>query len=247
MSDAVDPMRQVVHRSPPLGLLAGVFVSLFVASLGANVLMTSGTPYPRPYDPIDHLQAYYTQFPNVMSVVAFLQFGASIPLGLFTATAVSRLLFHRITVAGVHIALFGGIAASLFLGMSALATWTLSQPGVATDPGAMRVASLFAFATGGFGHTAALGLLLAGVSVPALAFGVMPRWAAWFGLIVAAVAELSSIGMLITAASPLLPLARFPALVWLVVAGFSIPNARLEAESPPRRGVQQTRDGSRVM
>jgi hypothetical protein len=240
MTDSLDPAYELVHRSPPLSLLAGVFVALFLASVGATFLMTGGAAYPIPYKPIDQLQDYYTRFPDVMRVVAFLQFGASIPLGLFTATVVSRLLFHRITVAGVHIALFGGIAASLFMGISALATWTLSQPGVASDAGAMRVASLLAFATGGFGHTAALGLLLAGVSVPALAFGIMPRWAAWFGLIVAVIAEVSSISMLVTAASPLLPLARFPALVWLLVAGFTIPKARVETQSSGS-GIQRTR------
>lgn len=126
----------------------------------------------------------------------------------------------------VYIALFGGIAAAVFMGVSSLATWALSQPGVATDTGAMRAVSLLAFATGGFGHTATLGLLLAGVSVPSLAFGLMPRWVCWFGLIVAAIAELSVISMVFPAASILLPLGRFPALVWLIAAGFTIPKRR---------------------
>jgi hypothetical protein len=118
----------------------------------------------------------------------------------------------------------------MFMAVSSLATWALSQPGVAADTGAMRAVQLFAFATGGFGHTATLGLLLAGVSVPSLAFGLMPRWACWFGLIVAAIAELSSISMLLPAASPLLPLGRFPALIWLIVAGFSIPKKRVATD-----------------
>lgn len=101
-----------------------------------------------------------------MRVVSFLQFGASIPLGLFAATVVSRLLFHRVNAAGVRIAQFGGTAASIVLGVSSLATWVLSQPGVATEKGALRAVELLAFATGGFGNAAATGLLLAGVSVP---------------------------------------------------------------------------------
>jgi hypothetical protein len=189
--------------------------------------MTDFAPYPVPYNPVPRLQDFYTEFPAAMRVVAFLQLSASIPLGLFTATIVSRLRFHRITAAGVHIALFGGVAAAIFLGLSAIATWILSQPAVATDVGAMRVASLLAFASGGFAHTATLGLLLAGVSVPSLAFGLMPRWICWFGLLIAAVAELSLISMLLPAASPLLPLARFPALVWLIAAGLAMPKTRI--------------------
>jgi len=226
MSERIVELDGPVHRSPPLGVLAVVFVALFVSSMAANFIMTGGAPYPIPYNPIPTLQDYYTRFPNVMRVVSFLQFGASIPLGLFTATVVSRLLFHKIKVAGVHIALFGGIAASVFLGVSALATWTLSQPGVATEVGAMRVAQLLAFAAGGVGHTVTLGLLLAGVSVPSLFTRLMPRWLSWAGLIIAGICVLSFFSMLLQSVSLLLPLGRFPAYLWLIAAGFSIPKTR---------------------
>jgi len=43
------------------------------------------------------------------------------------------------------------------------------------------------------------------------------------GLIVAAVAELSSLGLVFRPAMILLPLARFPALVWIVCAGALLP------------------------
>jgi hypothetical protein len=227
MANPVDTSGDVVHRSPPLGVLAVVFVALFIVSVATNFLMTDFAPFPVPYDPIEQLQDYYTRFPNAVRVVSFLQMGASIPLGLFSVVIVSRLLFLRINVAGVHIALFGGVAAAVFLGLSALGTWIVSQPGVATDTGAMRVASLLAFASGGFAHTATLGLLLAGVSVPSLAFGLMPRWICWLGLVVAVIAELSLISMVFPVASPLLPLARFPALVWMIAAGFAMPKRRM--------------------
>jgi hypothetical protein len=227
MADPIDTSEDVVHRSPPLGVLAVVFVVLFMASVAANFLMTDFAPYPVPYNPIQQLKDYYTRFPNALRAVSFLQMSASIPLGLFAVVMVSRLSFLRINVAGVHIALFGGLAAAVFMMMSALGAWVVSQPGVATDTGAMRVASLLAFGSGGFAHTATLGLLLAGVSVPSLAFGLMPRWISWFGLVVAAIAELSLISMVFPVASPLLPLARFPALIWLVAAGFAMPKRRI--------------------
>src|SRR5205823_6202231 len=97
-----------------------------------------------------------------------------------------------------------------FLGLSALSFWVLSQPGVASDMGAMRVAQLLAFASGGFGHTVPLGLLLAGVCVPSLAFGLLPRWLAWVGLVLAAICALSALVMVFPVLSPLLPLGRLP-------------------------------------
>jgi hypothetical protein len=214
------------HRSPPMGMVALIYVTLFLAGMVVTSVMTGGAPYPVPYQPILDIQAYYTRFPDVIRIGSFFQFGASIPLGLFTATVVSRLQFHRINVAGVHVALFGGIAASLLLAVSALTNWTMSQPGIATDAGALRSMELLAFATGGFGNVAATGLLLAGVSVPCLFVGLMPRWACWLGLVIAGIAEVSTLSMIFPALSILLPLGRFPSFIWMLVAGFTIPKQR---------------------
>jgi hypothetical protein len=230
MINGLQDNRSDIHRSPPLGIVAIVFVALFAASIVATFAMTGFAPYPTPYTPVAQLQEYYAQFPQALRVAAFLQFGASIPLGIFTATAVSRLEFHRIDVAGVTIALFGGVAAAIFLGVSALSTWALSQPGVVADTAAMRAVQLVGFATGGFGHTTTLGLLLAGISVPCLAFRLVPRWVPWSGLAIAGIALLSVLGMLFPALSVLLPLGRFPAYFWLIAAGLTIPRKRSHDE-----------------
>jgi hypothetical protein len=187
--------------------------------------MTKGAPYPIPYHPIDEIQAYCVRFTEVMRIASFLQFGASI-LGLFAATVVSRLQFHRVTVAGVQIALFGGLSASLFLAVSSLGTWVLSQSGIAIEAGAMRTVELLAFATGGFGNVAATGLLLAEVSVPALFWKLMPSWACWFVLVVAGIAEVSTISIVFPSLSVLLAVARFASLIWVLTAGFTMPKNR---------------------
>jgi hypothetical protein len=220
------------HRSPPPLIVAIVFVALFAASIAANVIMTNGSPYPTPYTPIPQLLDYYAKFSDAIRIAAFLQFGAMMPLGIFAATIVSRLLFHRVKVARVYLALFGGMAAAIFLGVSSLAAWTLSQPGVANETGAMRAIQLFAFATGGFGHVTTLGLFLAGVSVPSLAFNLMPRWIGWTGLILAAICVISVFSMLFPAISFLLPIGRFPAYLWLIAVGFTLPNKRKNGNLP---------------
>jgi hypothetical protein len=73
-----------------------------------------------------------------------------------------------------------------------------------------------------------LGLLLAGVSVPSAFAKLLPRWLVWLGLIVAGVAELSSLSLVVPALGILLPLARFPAFVWLIGTGFAMPTSRRE-------------------
>jgi hypothetical protein len=220
------PIDASFHRGPSLGALGIVFVALFAASLVVATAMTGGARFPRPYDPVPLARDYFTQHADAVRIAAFLQFGSAIPLGLFTATVTSRLRFLGMRVAGVDIALFGGFAASIFLALSAMTGWVLSQPGVPTEAGALRTLQLLGFITGGAGHVATLGLLLAGVSVPAAFARLLPRWLVWLGLIVAALAELSTLSLILPMTAILLPLARFPAFIWLIGAGFSMPNSR---------------------
>jgi hypothetical protein len=214
------------HRGPSLALLGCISVGLFVASIAVGMTMTGGTPYPTPYDPPEAARNYFGPHADVLRVGAFLQLGSAIVLGLFTATAVSRLRFHGLNVAGVTIALFGGIGAALLLMLSALTTWVMTQPGIVDDLDTLRALQLFGFAAGGPAHVAALGLLMAGVSVPSAFARLMPRWVTWLGLILAVVAELSTLTLVFPMAAVLIPLARFPAFIWIVAAGFTLPATR---------------------
>jgi hypothetical protein len=214
-----------IHRGPPLGGLAVAFAGLFLASQIVIVTMTVGT-FPNPYDAPETAQAYFGPNADILRIVAFLQFGSAIPLGIFTATVVSRLMFLGLTVAGITIAQFGGYVASIMLAFSGLTTWAITLPGMTGDLSTLRALQLLSFSTGGVGHVVGLGLLLAGVSVPAALARFLPRWIVWLGLVLAVLAELASVSMVLPMASLLLPLVRFPALVWLIAAGFAMPPAR---------------------
>jgi hypothetical protein len=58
---------------------------------------------------------------------------------------------------------------------------------------------------------------------------LLPRPVAWAGLFIAVIAELSTLSLVFPALAILLPLARFPALIWLVVAGALLPTRRKKA------------------
>ena len=224
-----------VHRGPSLALLACISVGLFVASLLIGNLMTGGAAFPTPYDPPDVARDYYGPHADVIRVGAFLQLSSAIVLGLFSATVASRLRFLGLNVAGVTIALFGGTAASLLLAVSALVTWVLTQPGMVDDLSTLRALQLFGFAAGGPAHVAMLGLLMAGVSIPAAFVRLMPRWVIWLGVILALVAELSTLSLILPMAAVLIPLARFPAFIWLIAAGFTIPTSRAGGDESDAR------------
>lgn len=213
------------HRGPSLGMMALIHAGLFAAGLVALGVMSEGA-FPLPYDAVAAAQAYYQGNAEAVRVAAFFQFGAAIPLGLFAAVVTSRLRFLGLDVAGVSIALFGGFTASIMLALCGLTGWVLSQPGVASEAGAMRALQLLGFATGGVGNVVPFGLLVAGVAVSGGLTGLLPRWLAIWGVVVALLAVLATLSLVLPQTSILLPLARFPGLLWLVAAGFALPTSR---------------------
>ncbi|AUX40540.1 uncharacterized protein SOCE26_019410 [Sorangium cellulosum] len=229
MTDSNDPKaaRGSIHQGPNPGIVAAVFMLLFLASLVPVTLLMGETHFPSPLQPPEEVVAYFRGDVGArVRACAFLQFAASIPLGILSATVVSRLRFHGTSAAGPSIAWFGGLAASAAMGLSALLQWSLAQPGIAESAALTRGMHYLIFAIGGPGYTVPLGLLLAGICVPALVMKLLPRWLAVSGLVLGVVGELSVVSLVIPGALFLIPLTRFPAFLWLIAAGFKLPRAR---------------------
>ncbi|MCW3818513.1 hypothetical protein ONA91_29150 [Micromonospora sp. DR5-3] len=214
------------QAGPPLGVLAVVFAALFIASLVLGTLLASGKPYPSPFGPAADILAYFRDHQHAVQVSAALQFAAAIPLAIYTATASARLHQLGVRAPGATITLIGGALSAGFLALCGLLGWVTSQPEVLDEPALVRALQFLTFATGGVGHVVPLGLLIAGVAVPGLLARLLPRWLAWSGLAIAAVAEIATVSLLIDNAAILLPIARFTGLVWLITAGFRLPRQR---------------------
>ena len=211
---------------PPLGVLAVVVTALFLAGLVLGIVLAGGVAFPSPFASGPDILAYFRDHQFAVQVSAFLQFGAAIPLAIYAATANARLHQLGIRAPGATIALAGGLLAAAFMACSALVSWVLSRPEVAEAPILVRALQDLAFAMGGPGHVVPLGLLVAGISVPGLLARLLPRWLSIAGLVIAALAELSTLTLLIADASYLLPVARFTGLAWLIIAGFLLPRER---------------------
>jgi hypothetical protein len=207
-------------------VVAVVFTALFLASLVPVTLLYSETHFPAPYQPPEEIVAYFRGESAKVRVCAFFQFGSSVPLGIFTATMVSRLRFHRAEAAGVTIALFGGLGTSFFMGLSALVQWTAAQPALADNAALTRALYFLLFTTGGVGYSVPIGLLFAGISVTAGFMRLLPRWLVAFGVTLGIIGELSSLSLIVPGALFLIPLTRFPGFVWLIAAGFKLPRSR---------------------
>ncbi len=212
------------HAGPNPGLVATVFTILFLAGLAFVTL--GGGGFPTPFQPPEAMAAYFNTHATQAMLNAFFQFGSAIPLGIYTATMTSRLRFQGVRAAGIDIALFGGFAASFLLMVSALVQWSLARSGIAADVPLVQALYSLIFATGGPGYTVALGLLIAGISVPALFYRLLPKWLCVCGLVLAVIGELSTLSLVLPQVSLLIPLTRFPGFLWLIAAGFTLQNHR---------------------
>jgi hypothetical protein len=219
---------------PPLGLLAVVSATLFVGGLLIAAGVAHGFP-PGPSASANSITAYATNHTTSNRISAVFTFGSAVPLAIYAATANARLHALGVRAPGATIALAGGLLASGLLALSGLCSWVLAQSGVAADHGVTRAVSDLGFATGGPGHVVLLGLLVAGIAVPATILGLLPRPLAVAGLVLAALCELCSLTLATSALYPLLPVGRFAALAWLIAAGFALPRRRRSIPRPAAR------------
>jgi hypothetical protein len=95
---------------------------------------------------------------------------------------VSRLQFLGVRAAGAHIALFGGLMAAFDIAISALVLWVMASPGIAHEPAVLRALYYVVLSIGGVGFSVPMGLLIAGLSVPAAMMKLLPGGSLSLGL-----------------------------------------------------------------
>jgi hypothetical protein len=218
------PRRQ---GGPPLVLPALAFALLFLAGIAL-----AASP-PLPTASAAEVLAYYKEHQQSTTLLAFLQFGASIPLAIFAATAFSRLRQLGMDVPGATIGLAGGVLASAALALCGLLQWVAARAASLDDAALAYALRDLTFMTGGVGHVAPLGLLFAGIAVPSLFGKLLPRWLAWLGIVLAVIAELSTLSLLTPAAMLALPIARFGGFLWLIAVGALLPRAARPRPASP--------------
>lgn len=170
-----------------------------------------------------------------LSALALL--ASAFPLAVWVAAAHHRLHRLGLRVAGPTIGLAGGLLAVVLLAVSGITAW--SAVAAATVPGdatAGVVVGLVAtsFAAGGAGFATAFGLLIAGLAVPVLLAGLVPRALAVAGLALAVVAVVALLSLVVPALGPLLPVVRFGGLIWLVWVSAVLPVSRRRVGAAPQ-------------
>lgn len=217
MSATPTPVQRYV--GPRLLVPAAAYVVLFVASsaLGGAVDAFS-TPTAAAADVVARASAHVT----AIQFVSVLQLAAAIALGVFAAAATGAVRSRGFDVVGLQIARFGGFGAAVLLAFSAVSGWCTVELAEIGASDAAKSTSLLAFASGGPAHVVLCGLLLAGVSVPTLLGRLIPRWISILGLALAGVAALSILSFAISGMQLLLPIVRFPSMIWILAVSTTL-------------------------
>lgn len=219
---------------PPAGVLATVSLALTVVGLAVSAALGGGRLPVSPLDSTSAVAAYYLAHPGAATAAGFCMFGASVPLGIFAATGYARLLKLGVRVPGPGIAYYGGISASVLLGIAGLLEWVIGRPITGQSPATIHTLAYLTYVLGGVGYVGGLGLLIAGIAVPSLVLGFTPRWFALLGLVVAGLSELGILALVVPAFDFTLPIGRFGGLLWLIAVGFLLPHSRHDvARSTP--------------
>jgi hypothetical protein len=228
MNDVQAETNRVPQGGPPLLALALSYAALTLVGLALGVGLS------RPDDAPAEVARLLVEHRGAATVLATAVVGASIPLAIWSATVYRRLRRLGVTAPGSAIAFAGGVLASASLALSGLVSWTAAATAPVVSPEVLRALTTLAFAAGGPGFVPFFALLVAGVAVPGLLLGVLPRAWAWAGLAIAGLSMLGVASLLTPALYPLLPVGRFGGLIWLVAASILLPTSR------PRRPVKST-------
>ena len=221
------------HKGPHPGMLAILYTLLFCIGLYPVTALYKLPYWPGPWEPASVIVPYFQTYGARVLFCVVLQFGAMVCLGIFTAAVVSRLHFLGARAPGTYIALMGGflVVADAFAGTMAM--WALLHPGVLADPATVLALYYLGFGLGGPGFSVPMGLLMAGVSVTAAFMKLLPKWVIIYGLILAVAGELSWLHLAFPKLLFLIPLVRFPGIIWLIAVGFLLPKSKGVRQAVP--------------
>ena len=96
------------HKLLHPGIVATVFILLFMASLVPVTLLMSDKHFPSPLQPPAEILAYFQTELSKVRITAFLQFCSAMVFGVFAVAMVNRIWSYRANLLNVLIALFGG-------------------------------------------------------------------------------------------------------------------------------------------
>ena len=205
------------------------FLGLFVLGILLNSVFAKGL-YPMPTVPAAETVQYRLDNPEVMrisGVVNVLAGVAAIWFAAWLAAVVGRRSPHG---QASWLTFAGGAISGTFLILSGAMQWVVQRPDVLANEGLTQVVNSLIFVIGGVGVVLGYAGLVGVSSVVLLRARLIPTWLAVVGVVSGALSLVAAFGLVPegTELVYLIPLGRFPALLWIAFAvGFIVRRRRL--------------------
>ncbi len=214
------------HPGPNLGVVATIYVVLFLVGLTFVTVFVTTPFFPPPDAGPANIVRYFQIRPENVRISAFLSFESIIFLGIFAAGIASRFRFLGVRSAWVDITFFAGLATAFDQNMSHLCEWALTWPGIAQNPPTTLALYYLLYGAGGPGFSVPMGLFVGSISWIGARTKLLPGWIVWSGFIISLIGLVSWLNFLLPTFPILpatIPLTRFPSFVWLIATGFALP------------------------
>jgi hypothetical protein len=200
-------------------LSAIAFLGLFVFGILLNSVFAKGL-YPMPTVPAAETVQYRLDNPEVMrisGVVNVLAGVAAIWFAAWLAAVVGRKSPHG---QASWLTFAGGAISGVFLILSGAMQWVVQRPDVLANEGLTQVVNSLIFVIGGVGVVLGYAGLVGVSSVVLLRARLIPTWLATVGVVSGALSLVAALGLVPegTELVYLIPLGRFPALLWIAIA-----------------------------
>lgn len=215
--------RPLAFSGPPL--LAPAIAYAVVGVLG--VIVPSAMAGESAYSSDAHLRDFYLHQGAAAHALAFFVMASAVPLVIWTAVASARVRALGYDVPGRMIALVGGTVSAALLTLSGAVSLALTQDHAADSLPVLRAMYGLSFAAGGPGFVMFIAILMLGISIPAFLGRLVPRWIAWFGLVIAVISTAATLAIAFDGLDFLLPIGRFGSMIWLIAVGATLPAERV--------------------
>lgn len=164
----------------------------------------------------------YAKHTDAVRFQALLTMAAAVPLAVLAAVFSDRIRQLGLRVPGRVITLSGGVAAAGMLAVAGALQLALLGSASKGDLALLQFGYSLSTALGGIAFAAFSGLLIAGIAVTGLLGRILPRPLAIAGIALAIIGQLALLVSLTDTLVPLLPIARFGGIIWLIAAASTV-------------------------
>jgi hypothetical protein len=195
-----------------------------VASLGLMVggLLLSGLTggiFPSPYEPSGLIADYFAQEFQAVRLQRPFMIASAAALACYTSLISARMRALG-QAAFSDVSLTAGALSAGMLALSGLLTWVLARGGERAPTADLRTLHDLTFVTGGVCHVVFLALMIAAISMASRSGKLLPAAMVTVGAVLAVLGPVALASLLVPGLSVVLPIVRFPGLVWMIVTGF---------------------------